>query len=74
MSFVAVYARVSFPSPSTVTRFSGIGRSSVESQKSIACRATSSSDQCGASFVWTGFSPWNIGACDLPTIWMFPSG
>ena len=29
------------PSPSTVTRFSGSGRSSVVSQKSTACRATS---------------------------------
>ena len=67
-------ARVSLPSRSTETRFSGRGRSSVESQKSIACFATRSSDQCGASFVSPGFSPWNIGACDLPTIWMFPSG
>ena len=36
-SFVARVASVSLPSPSTVTRFSGSGRSSVESQKSIAC-------------------------------------
>ena len=65
---------MSLPSRSTVTRFSGSGRSSVESQKSIACRATRSSDHSGASFVSPGFSPRNIGACDLPTIWMFPSG
>ena len=57
-----------------MTRFSGIGRSSVESQKSIACAAIFSSDQPGASFVSIGFSPRYIGACDLPTIWMFPSG
>ena len=73
-SFDGVYARVSRPSPSTVTRFSGSGRSSVESQKSIACFAIFSSVQPGASFVSIGFSPWNIGACDFPTIWMFPSG
>jgi len=65
---------VTFPSRSTLTRLSGRGRSSVESQKSIACRATRSSDQSGASFVSPGFSPWNIGACDFPTIWMLPSG
>ena len=28
----------------------------------------------GASRVWIGFSPRNIAACDLPTIWMLPSG
>ena len=69
-----VYARWIRPSPSTVTRLSGRGRSSVESQKSTAWRATSSSDQCGANLVSPGFSPRNIGACDLPTIWMLPSG
>ena len=62
------------PSSSTVTRFSARGRSSVESQKSTACSATSSSDQLGANFVSPGFSPRNIGAWDLPTIWMLPSG
>ena len=25
-------------------------------------------------YVSPGFSPRNIGACDLPTIWMLPSG
>ncbi len=35
-SLVAVYARWIRPSPSTVTRLSGRGRSSVESQKSTA--------------------------------------
>ena len=69
-----MYARVSRPSPSTVTRFSGIGRSSVESQKSIACFAIFSSDHSGASLVSPGRSPRNIGATDLPTIWMLPSG
>ena len=28
----------------------------------------------GASFVCSGFSPRNIGALDLPTIWMLPMG
>ena len=67
-SLVAVYARWIRPWPSTVTRLSGRGRSSVESQKSTACRATCSSDQCGANLVSPGFSPRNIGAWDLPTI------
>ena len=62
------------PSLASVTRFSGRGRSSVESQKSTACRAMSLSVHVGANFVSPGFSPRNIGACDLPTIWMFPSG
>ena len=62
------------PRLSTVTRFSGRGRSSVDSQKSTACLATSSSDQVGANFVSPGFSPRNIGAWDLPTIWMLPIG
>ena len=62
------------PSRASVTRFSGRGRSSVESQKSTACRATSRSVQDGANLVSPGFSPRNIGACDLPTIWMLPSG
>ena len=62
------------PSRASVTRLPGRGRSSVESQKSTACWATSSSDQFGANRVSPGFSPRNIGACDLPTIWMFPSG
>ena len=44
------------PSRSTVTRFSGRGRSSVESQKSIAWRATRSRVHSGASFVSPGFS------------------
>ena len=57
-----------------MTRFSGRGRSSVESQKSTACRAIISSDHCGASAVSIGFSPRNIGACDLPIIWMLPIG
>ena len=62
------------PSPRSVTRLSGRGRSSVESQKSTAWRATWSSDHVGASFVCSGFSPRYIGAVDLPTIWMLPSG
>ncbi len=73
-SFVGAYASVSLPSLSTVTRFSARGRSSVESQKSIACFATRSSDHSGASSVSPGFSPRYMSACDLPTIWMFPSG
>ena len=44
------------PSASSVTRFSGRGRSSVESQKSIACLATRSSVHSGASLVSVGFS------------------
>ena len=62
------------PCSSTVTRLSGRGRSSVDSQKSMACRATERSVQLGASAVSPGFSPRNIGACDLPTIWMLPIG
>ena len=54
-----------FPSLASVTRLSGRGRSSVESQKSTACAATSSSDQVGASSVSPGFSPRNIGAWRL---------
>ena len=46
----------------------------MDNQKSTACLATSSSDQLGANLVSPGFSPRNIGACDLPTIWMLPSG
>jgi hypothetical protein len=57
-----------------VTRFSAFGRSSVDSQKSTAWVAIRSSDHSGAAFVISGFSPRNIGACDLPTIWMLPSG
>ena len=62
------------PSLASVTRLSGAGRSSVDSQKSTACLATSSSENIGASLVWSGFSPLNIGAVDLPTIWMLPIG
>ena len=62
------------PSGRSVTRFSGRGRSSVESQKSTACSATFASVRSGASFVWIGFSPRYISADDLPTIWMLPSG
>jgi positive regulator of sigma E activity len=62
------------PSLRSVTRFSGRGRSSVESQKSTACSATLSSVHCGASLVCRGFSPRYISALDLPTIWMLPSG
>ncbi len=50
-----------FPSRSTLTRLSGRGRSSVESQKSIACLAMRSSVHSGASFVSPGCSPRNIG-------------
>ncbi len=59
---------------STVTRFSASGRSSVESQKSIECFATRSSDHDGASVVSPGFSPRYMSGCDLPTIWIAPSG
>ena len=62
------------PSSRSVTRFSGRGRSSVDSQKSTACSATLSRVHWGASFVWIGFSPRYISADDLPTIWMLPSG
>ena len=44
------------------------------SQKSRACRATSASDQCGASFVSFGSSPFIASALDLPIIWMLPAG
>ncbi len=46
----------------------------MDNQKSTAWLATSSSDHIGANLVSPGFSPWNIGACDLPTIWMLPIG
>ena len=57
-----------------LTRLSGSGRSSVESQKSTACRAISSSMPIGASAVSRGFSPLYISPTDLPTIWIFPIG
>ena len=62
------------PSPSTVTRLSGSGRSSVVSQKSTAWRATSARLKCGASLVSFGSSPFIASALDLPTIWMLPIG
>jgi len=63
------------PSASRVTRFSGRGRSSVDSQKSIACSATSFSERPnGASLVIRGFSPRYMSDTDLPTIWMLPIG
>src|SRR5271157_2789491 len=62
------------PWPSTVIRLSGIGRSSVDSQKSTACWASLSSVHVGASPASSGFSPLYIGPCDLPTIWMLPIG
>ena len=62
------------PSSRSVTRLSGRGRSSVDSQKSTAWRATLSSVHSGASLVCSGFSPRYISADDLPTIWMLPSG
>ena len=65
---------MTLPSGASVTRLSGLGRSSVESQKSTACFATSSRLNVGASLVSIGFSPRNIGADDLPTIWMLPIG
>jgi hypothetical protein len=65
---------LTLPSFSSVTRFSGSGRSSVESQKSTAWVAMSLSANVGASLVSIGFSPLYISACDLPTIWMFPIG
>src|SRR5256885_5715022 len=46
--------------------------SELQSPCNLVCRLLlekRTSDQCGASFVSPGFSPWNIGACDLPTIW-----
>ena len=46
----------------------------MESQKSIAWRATFSSVHSGASLVSPGRSPRNICAADLPTIWMLPIG
>ena len=46
----------------------------MESQKSTAWRAMLSSVRVGASLVSSGFSPRYIGADDLPTIWMLPSG
>ena len=57
-----------------VTRFSGTGRSSVVSQKSTACLATSVRVHSGASLVSLGFSPRMASALDLPTIWMLPIG
>ena len=62
------------PSPSSVTRFSGNGRSSVVSQKSTTWRAVSASVKCGASFVSAGSSPFIASALDLPTIWICPTG
>ena len=62
------------PSGPRVTRLSGWGRSSVDSQKSTACSATSRSAQFGANLVSSGFSPRNIAAWDLPIIWMLPIG
>ena len=46
----------------------------MESQKSTACFATSSRVNMGASPASMGFSPLYIGPCDLPTIWMLPTG
>ena len=62
------------PSRSSVTRFSGRGRSSVDSQKSTAWVAMSRRTRVGASFVSIGFSPRYISSVDLPTIWMLPIG
>ena len=49
------------PSSARVTRLSGSGRSSADSQKSTARSATSSSANVGASRVSSGFSPRYIG-------------
>ena len=51
-----------------------MGRSSVVSQKSTACLATSASEKCGASLVSFGSSPFMASALDLPIIWMLPTG
>ena len=69
-----MYARWTLPSPSVVTRFSGRGRSSVVSQKSTACPATSERVHSGESLVSVGFSPRMASALDLPIIWMLPIG
>jgi len=45
------------PSLLSVTRLSGLGRSSDDSQKSTACSETSLSAQFGANLVSSGFSP-----------------
>ncbi len=45
-----------------------------EPEVDAVCAATSSRLNVGASFVSSGFSPLNICASDLPTIWMLPSG
>ena len=57
-----------------VTLLSGMGRSSVVSQKSTACRAVSARLQWGASLVSFGSSPFMAEAFDLPTIWIWPTG
>ena len=45
------------------------------SQKSTACAGdVGEADQCGASFVSFGSSPFIASALDLPTIWMLPTG
>ena len=62
------------PSQSIVTRLPGSGRSSVVSQKSTPCLATSSRLHRGASLVSLGSSPFMAIALDLPSSWMLPSG
>ena len=71
----ACSASVTLPSRSSVTRFSGRGRSSVESQKSTAWRAMSLERPLAARASSRAASRRGTSAaCDLPTIWMLPSG
>src|SRR5215471_16797446 len=53
------------PSVSTVTRLSGLARSSVVSQKSTECWAASSRLQCGTSLVRCGSLPFIAPAFGL---------
>src|SRR3954470_23447469 len=64
-------ARWMRPWRSTVTRLEGCGRSSVVSQKSIACLARKSSARPGANH---GAPPRRMLRSLLPSIWMWPSG
>ena len=63
------------PSPSSVTRLSGSGRSSPHSQKSTAWWASTSNGIPGETLpAQRGASLRTCSASDLPSIWMPPSG
>ncbi len=67
-----VFASRIVPWRSTVTRFSGWGRSSVVSQKSIACLRHVVEREARART--TGAPARRMSLSDLPSIWMWPSG